>query len=155
MSSHMRASLACLMSVGLALAPTAASAKPKPVRATFLGNEVYTLAGGCEKLKALAAGTPRSLTTVPESLSASGFDGWEGGCAFRRITEVKKGALYKATLACGEAADEWTETDTFALSADRATVTVTVLGKSRKTSVFQRCDVPVTKPSGTAKPAGR
>ena len=115
--------------------------KPRTVTASFLGTATYATDSGCDKLKALAAGAPRNLNTVPETLSASGFDDWEGGCSFSRITEVKKGHLYKARMACGESADEWVETDTFALTDNGATVTVTVSGGDEKTTVFKRCDV--------------
>lgn len=128
------------------LASAGAMAKPKQA-ATFLGSATYAMDGGCEKRRALAAGGPRNIGTVPETLTASGFDGWEGGCSFERITEVQKGKLYKAVLACGESADEWTETNTFALSDGGATVTVRVLGKEKKTSVFKRCDAPAAKPA--------
>ena len=51
--------------------------------AYFLGTSVYATEEGCVKLKALAAGGPKNVGTVPETLTSQGFKSWEGGCAFR------------------------------------------------------------------------
>ena len=50
--------------------------------AYFLGTSVYATDEGCVKLKALAAGEPKNVGTVPETLTSQGFKSWEGGCAF-------------------------------------------------------------------------
>lgn len=76
------------------------------VEAKFLGAATYSSAKGCSQLKALASGTPRNLNTVPETLTAKGYLGWEGGCAIERIAEQVKGKRWTVSLRCSEGAVE-------------------------------------------------
>jgi hypothetical protein len=125
------AALACAIGFG-SMGSLAAAGE----RASFITG-TYVMAGKCEKLAKLAAGTSRSVMTVPETLTADGFEGWEGGCSFISIKEKSKGRVWVATMACHEAADEWQETDTFELDPKDQSLTVTV---DKKTSRFVRCD---------------
>lgn len=76
------------------------------VEAKFLGAATYSSAKGCSQLKALASGTPRNLNTVPETLTAKGYLGWEGGCAIERIQEQVKAKRWTVSLRCSEGAVE-------------------------------------------------
>jgi hypothetical protein len=76
------------------------------VQATFLGTTVYTTTADCPLLKKLATGTPRSLTTVPETLTAKGYQSWEGGCSFTNIVERYNGRLWTVSMRCSEGAIE-------------------------------------------------
>lgn len=91
----------------------------------------YVIEGRCDKLAALKAGGPRNVTTVPETLTSEGFESWEGGCEFTSIKEKVKGRVYEAEMSCTDAAEEWTETDTFTVEADKS-ITVTVDQKSTR-----------------------
>ena len=104
--------------------------------ASFIAG-TYVMEGRCEKLAALAAGGPRNVETVPETLTAKGFDNWEGGCAFTSIQEKEKGRVWTAKLSCGQSADEWEETDTFELDPKDGSLKVTV---DDATTRFVRCD---------------
>jgi hypothetical protein len=76
------------------------------IQATFLGQTVYTTAASCPAYKKLVAGGPRSLNTVPETLSASGYASWEGGCRFTNIDERYKGRIWTVSMRCDEGAIE-------------------------------------------------
>lgn len=76
------------------------------VRATFLGSATYATRAGCVQLRTLAAGTPRNLNTVPETLDASGHRSWEGGCSIEKITERVAGKTWTVNLKCSEGAIE-------------------------------------------------
>lgn len=93
--------LAALAAAGLTTAAAGAD-----VEAKFLGTATYSSAKGCAKLKALASGTPRNLNTVPETLTAKGYLGWEGGCAIERIQEQVKAKRWLVSLRCSEGAVE-------------------------------------------------
>jgi hypothetical protein len=106
------------------------------VKGTFIGPGTYATAEGCVKLKAIAAGTARNVSTVPETLTMDGFLGWEGACSFRSITETVKGKTWKASMDCYEGADEGPESDIFERLPD-GSIKVTVMGKE---TTFVRCD---------------
>lgn len=91
----------------------------------------YVMEGRCDKLAALEAGGSRNVETVPETLTAKGFESWEGGCTFASLKETDKGRVYEATMHCSDAAEEWTETDTFSVGTDQS-ITVTVDGTSTR-----------------------
>ena len=112
-------------------APPPASAETK---ATFITG-TWATKDGCQKLVDIAAGGNRNVETVPEVLTADGFDGWEGSCTFKEIKEMSPGKVYDATLACGEGPEEWEENDTFVLTGGTITVTV-----DDEATVFVRCD---------------
>lgn len=105
-------------------------------RASFIAG-TYVMEGRCDKWRALEAGGPRNLETVPEMLTATGFASWEGGCSFESITEEKPGERWSARMACAEEAEEWSENDVFELDPRTGRLSVSVDGK---TSVFVRCD---------------
>lgn len=123
--------LGAVLTVLVSMAPAAAE-----VRGTFVGPGTYATAEGCEKLKAIAAGAARNVTTVPETLTAEGFLGWEGACSFHSITEVEKGKKWTANLKCFEGADESKESDIFERLPD-GSIKVTIMGNDM---IFVRCD---------------
>ncbi len=106
------------------------------VKGDFIGPGVYAMQGRCEKLEALAKGGPKNVETVPETLSVNGFEGWEGACTFRSITEIEKGKKWQASMDCHEGGEEGPESDIFERLQD-GSLKVTVMGKS---SIFVRCD---------------
>ena len=95
-----------LLIAALAAAAMTATATAADVEAKFLGTATYASAKGCEQLKALASGTPRNLNTVPETLTAKGYLGWEGGCTIERVQEQVKGKRWLVSLRCSEGAEE-------------------------------------------------
>lgn len=106
------------------------------VKGAFVGPGTYATKEGCEKLKALAAGADRNADTVPETLTENGFEGWEGACTFRSITEAEPGKKWTASMDCHEGAEEGPESDIFERLADGA-IKVTVMDNE---TVLQRCD---------------
>lgn len=106
------------------------------VKAKFLGAATYATEEGCAKLKAIAAGGPKNISTVPETLTASGFSGWEFGCGFTSVKEVVKGKRWVVREACSEGAENWTATDTFVARGDGG---FDVTG-DKKTMTFVRCE---------------
>ncbi len=73
---------------------------------------------------------------MPETLTQDGFEGWEGSCTFRSITEVEKGKTWKAAMDCQEGAAEGPESDLFERLPD-GSLKVTVMGND---TIFVRCD---------------
>ncbi|MGE0052912.1 MAG: hypothetical protein AB7S74_01770 [Hyphomicrobium sp.] len=106
------------------------------VKGNFIGPGTYATADGCKKVAALAQGKERNVETVPETLTKDGFQGWEGSCTFRSITEVEKGAKWKAAMDCQEGAEEGPESDLFE-RLDDGSLKVTVMGNH---TIFVRCD---------------
>jgi hypothetical protein len=100
-------------------------------RATFIDG-IYAMEGRCESLVALDAGGPRTVETVPETLTAEGFKTWEGGCDFAGIEEEVEGRVFVATMTCTDGADEWKETDTFTVDPADRSITVAVDGESSR-----------------------
>ncbi|MDX2257611.1 MAG: hypothetical protein NW205_01715 [Hyphomicrobiaceae bacterium] len=100
---------AALSALAVFWAPPAAGAAE---RAEFLKG-TYATADGCRKLQKLAAGTPRSVETVPETLDAEGFHGWEGGCRFTRIFEHEAGKVWIGLMFCVEGASLTPQTYAF------------------------------------------
>jgi len=118
---------------GLLVCSAPASAE---VKGDFVGPGVYALPGRCDKVEALAKGGPKNVETVPETLTANGFEGWEGACTFRSITEIEPGKKWKASKDCHEGAEEGPESDIFE-RLDDGSLKVTVMGNE---SIFVRCD---------------
>jgi hypothetical protein len=105
----MRALVLSFALAGAVLAPSAArGAEP----GAFLGDGVYTMAGGCRKLEALANGATPNVATVPEKLTRAGFESWEGDCTFLTVHQSKPGT-WVAKLTCIQGGDEYEETTTF------------------------------------------
>jgi hypothetical protein len=123
-------------SSALALVLLSAGAQSAEVKATFITG-TWATEEGCEKVAKLAAGSVRSVTTVPETLTQDGYETWEGGCTFSDIKETEPGRKWSAKTACVEGADEWTGDETMELDASGKKLTVTV---EDKTTVFVRCE---------------
>lgn len=98
----------------------AASPSRADVEAKFLGAATYSTVKGCQKLKALAAGATRNLNTVPETLDAKGYHGWEGGCEIERIAEQVKGKRWLVALHCHEGAESNRQHETWEKAPDGA-----------------------------------
>jgi hypothetical protein len=128
-----RAALAVMIA---ASASSLARAEVKTIKGTFVGPGTYATAEGCKKLKAIAAGTERNVTTVPDTLTEDGFLGWEGGCSFASITEIEKGKKWRALMHCAEGSEEGQESDIFERTPD-GKLNVTVMDT---VTVFERCD---------------
>jgi hypothetical protein len=112
------------------------------VDATFLGASTYTAsAKDCAKHRAVATGAAkRSLTTVPDTLSAKGYQSWEGGCTIKAIAPNKlRQAIgvksWTVDLICGEGAIEnQAVRETWRLNKN-GSLTVSGKGKSQTYSV--------------------
>lgn len=109
------------------------------VQATFLGKTTYTTPSDCTKLKALAAGGPRNIATVPEVLTAKGYLSWEGGCTIKSYTERRSGRLWSVSLRCSEGAVEnelrtevWRKTDDGTLRVTHGRETVDMIACTTK-----------------------
>ncbi len=128
-----------------ALAMLGVTATPSSAQetATFLGTGLYATAEGCGKLKALAAGGDRNISTVPETMTEKGFDGWEHGCTFKSIAESAPGKSWKVVTACEEGESQWEDTQVFEKTAE-GTFKVTGEGEEEAT-VYAVCDAPPAK----------
>jgi hypothetical protein len=126
-----------LVPVALAVALAAGSAAAEET-ATFLGDGVYTLPDGCAKLGRIARGGPQNVHTVPETLTAKGFESWEAACEFTKITVENPDRVWIAEVKCMEGPDEWTTINRFE-RIDADTYRVTVEGE---VSIYKRCDLP-------------
>ncbi len=134
---------ALVMASVAALAPISALAD---VDAGFLGTTVYTTAADCPLYRAIAAGGPRNLNTVPETLSAKGYRSWEGGCRFTNIVERYKGRLWTVSMRCSEGATEnLPRTEVWRKAAD-GSLTVTA---DKKPTVLIACTI--EKPTAKKK----
>ncbi len=120
-----------LMLAALASSPSAAE-----VKAPFVDG-VWATEEGCRKLADLAAGTPRSVDTVPETLTADGYQTWEGGCTFASIEETEKGRAWTVKTSCADGPEEWSDTERLELDDANGRLKVTVDGK---TTEFVRCE---------------
>lgn len=125
-----------ILILGMVVFVTPAGAQ---VKARFVDGTYVMSDQACHKLKKLAAGTPRSVSTVPWSLDAGGFKSWEGGCKFKKITELSKDREWLVEAACWEAAEQSKEIYTFVRRPDD---TFSVRLKGEKTPrTYTRCDV--------------
>ncbi len=134
-------SLAALALAAYAVATPAVASQ----KASFIDG-TYTFApGACDKLKALAAGGPQSIGTVPWYVTPDGISFWEGGCSFDKIAKGKRKGEWNITAACTEEADEYTETYTFRrVKPGTFAVTLTTPGTKpadAKPKTYTRCDV--------------
>lgn len=101
----------------------------------FIGEGTYASEEGCRKLAALAAGGDRNLGTVPETLTAEGFEGWEHRCTFTSISEKIEGRSWVAKMTCTEGDSEDERTTTFEkLDGDRFKMTT-----DGETDIYVRC----------------
>jgi hypothetical protein len=100
------------------------------VRATFLGGSTFAT---------IATGTPRNLDTVPETLTATGYRSWEGGCTIDKISERLAGKTWRVTLRCSEGAEENVRsTETWTRASDGSIL----VAANRKTTRFVACPIP-------------
>lgn len=111
----------------LAASPVSAEVK----RADFIQG-TFAKPGLCDKVAAVAAGGPKNLDTVTETLTPDGFRSWEGNCDFETITEKEKGRSYEAKMSCIEGAAQWTETNTFDIDPSGQTMTVWIEGEKHE-----------------------
>lgn len=102
--------------LAIAILPVAAHAGQK---AAFLGHGTYGTETGCAQLKALADGGDRNISTVPETLSQDGFEGWEHHCTFASIEETQTGKQWQAGVSCLEGENQWNEKLTFEKTGDQ------------------------------------
>lgn len=111
--------------------------------AAFLGTSTYATVEGCEKLKALAAGGDRNISTVPETLSSKGYTGWEHGCAFKSITESAPGKSWKVVTSCEEGESQWEDTQVMEKVGEGS---FKVMGEGEEeATVYAVCDAPAAK----------
>lgn len=132
-----------ILAVTFTMSVLAGSAFAQETTATFLGSATYATAEGCEKLKALAAGGNRNISTVPEVLSATGYQGWEHGCAFKTVTEADAGKSWKVVTSCEEGDSQWDDTQVIEKTGE-GTFKVTGEGEEEPT-LYAVCDAPAAK----------
>lgn len=132
--SRKRLGLACVLMSAPVL--FSAGARAGDVKAPFITG-IWATEEGCGKLAKIDGGTPRSVETVPETLTADGYTTWEGGCTFSEIKEAAPGRKWSVKTSCVEGAEEWSGDETLELDATGKRLTVTV---EDKTTVFVPCD---------------
>ncbi|HEX4892231.1 MAG TPA: hypothetical protein VFV47_03015 [Hyphomicrobiaceae bacterium] len=133
----MRVQIAAIVAFALIVWPACAQET-----ASFLGDGVYTLPGGCAKLARIARGGPKNVQTTPETLNAQGFESWEASCEFTRVNVEVADRVWTTEVKCTEGPDEWTAVNRFE-KIDADTFNVTVDGE---TSVYKRCDANSRRP---------
>ena len=111
--------------------------------AAFLGSATYATSEGCDKLKALAAGGNRNISTVPETLTSKGYDGWEHGCTFKSVAEAEAGKSWKVITSCEEGESQWEDSQLIEKTGE-GTFKVTGEGEEEPT-VYAVCDAPAAK----------
>lgn len=128
----------------IAIALLAALAVPAfAADADFLGAGTYATADGCNKLKALSEGGDRNISTVPETLTAKGYHGWEHDCSFKTVTAVEGGTSWKVVIACEEGENAWDETQVISKTGDN-TFEVKAEGEDEATA-YAVCEAPAAK----------
>jgi len=130
-----RAQLGAACAFFLASAALTTGASGGELKASFIIG-TWATEEGCQKLAKIAAGSVRSVTTVPETLTADGYDTWEGGCTFSEIKETAAGRKWSVKTACVESAEEWSDSETMELDETGKRLTVTV---EDKVTVFVPC----------------
>lgn len=96
----------------LAVLAVCAAGAAATERAGFLAG-TYAAGKGCEMLAKIEAGGPRTVETVPETLDADGFHGWEGECDFTKVFEHEPGKVWIGLMVCVEGAQFTPETYLF------------------------------------------
>ncbi len=129
----MRVVLICLLALAC---PLVAFAKEK---ASFIKG-TYATQEGCKMLGKLAAGTPRALTTVPDTLDEDGFHSWEGSCEFTKVFEHQPGAIWTGLMYCVEGNTINVPTLVFLLNEEDQSFEVVPAG-SDAPEVWHRCNV--------------
>ena len=135
-----------VLALALATLSTAA-AQQKGLKATFVDGSYTIGPQACAKLKAIERGGRKSLNTVPWTLNADGFHGWEGGCTFSKITEAHKGKEWLIEADCAEAAEESKESYRIVrTSPSTFLITLTTKGatpEQKKPVTYTRCNAKV------------
>lgn len=140
--------------LGLASALSAGAASAAQVQAPFIDGSYTMSAAACEKFKAIAAGAPRNVSSVPWSVSAKGFDSGEGGCTFSKVTERRKGKAWAVTARCSEHGPRNPPPESYVFTRTGAktfSVRLTTPGVSKADArpvVYTRCE---TAPAGKSK----
>ena len=126
---------AVLIAVGILAIHGAAQADVK-LTAVFVGPGTYSPTTGCKKLEAIEKGDAApNIATYPLTLTREGTRGWEGGCDFSSIREVKSNT-FEAKMQCSEGAENYEETFTFRrLDANRIEV-----ASGSEALVYERCN---------------
>ena len=123
--------------LSLLLLAVTVSCAQADVTATFLGDAVYGWKSDCAKLAKIARGGPRNIQTSPELLSATGYQGWEGGCTIAKISARASVGRWRVDLICHEGAeDNMKRTEIWTKRGDVLTVT-----HDGKSETYERCQV--------------
>lgn len=113
-------------------------------RAAFIDGTYVLSKKDCTKLKALKAGGPESISTVPWSVNADGISYWEGGCGWSKVKTLG-GKRWALTADCEQEVDTSVESYEYTrTSATTFAVKLTTPGttaKERKPVTYRRCDV--------------
>ncbi len=121
------------LAVGLAaLAPAGMAAE----KAAFIDG-TYATPEGCRQLQALRDGASQSIETVPETLTAEGFQSWEGACRFTKTFEHEPGRVWLGLMFCAEANTMSAATFVF-LKGDDGTFEIAGDGQSEP-ELYVRC----------------
>jgi hypothetical protein len=120
--------IALVATILLALAIPSAHA----VEAAFLGTTTYATPAGCAKVARLAAGIPRNLNSVPETLTAKGYMSWEGGCTIEKITPKVAGKSWSIVISCSEGAEESVKSTETWTSGDDGSILINAQGKKTR-----------------------
>jgi hypothetical protein len=118
----------------LLLAAPAAQAK---VTADFIEG-TYAADDGCDKWRAVEAGGPKTIDTVPEVLTKDGFKSWEGGCEFTQVLEHAPGKIYLGIMYCSEGQTFVPDMTVF-IRNDDGSLDVAGTGEEAPTN-YRRCD---------------
>ena len=129
--------LTVLLALVIAL-PASAGVEAKFIDGTYVMSE-----DACEKLKRLQEGTTPSVSTGPWSAHSKGFDYWEGGCEFSKVTEKAAGREWVVVAECVDGPEETTETYTFVRKGE-GVFAVTLKG-DKDARTYTRCDVKTGK----------
>ncbi len=94
---------------------------------------------GCAMHNKLKTGTPRSIETVPDTLDADGFHGWEGACEFTKVWEHETGSVWQALMYCSEGNTAGPQIFSFVRDPETGTFDVSSIGQ-QEPETFQSCD---------------
>ncbi|MGH1418608.1 MAG: hypothetical protein ACRBCJ_07105 [Hyphomicrobiaceae bacterium] len=108
------------------------------VKADFLVG-TFASAKGCKMYNKLQAGTPRSIETVPDTLDADGFHGWEGACEFTKVWQHQPGMIWQALMYCSEGNTAGPQMFSFARDPETGTFDVSSIGQ-QEPETFHLCD---------------
>lgn len=116
----------------LAAGPAAAKVKARFIAGQFATEE------GCAKLKAIDAGKPRNVETVPDVLTEDGFQGWEGNCEFTQVFEHEPGRVWVGLMVCSEGMTIVPQSYVF-IKAEDQSLEVAAAGQDAP-EIYKRCE---------------